>query len=105
MDILEKVEAAAKDTLPLKGGGSSLRNMKPMPGWSEFVKPYSEESKFWHSLWVSAGKPHAGALYEAMKQTKNQYKYAVRRLKRAGDSIQNDKFVNSIVHGGVNVFK
>ena len=40
-----------------------------------------------------------------MKQTKNQYKYAVRRLKRAGESIQNDKFVNSIVNGGVDVFK
>ena len=60
---------------------------------------------FWYSLWESAVKPHAGALFEAMKQSKNQYKYAVRRLKRAGESIQNDKFVNSILHGGVNVFR
>ena len=57
------------------------------------------------SLWKSAGKPNAGALYETTKQAKNQFKYAVRRLKRAGDSIQNDKFVTSIVLGGVNVFK
>jgi hypothetical protein len=60
---------------------------------------------FWHSLWDSAGKPHAGALFEAMRHLKNQYKYAVRRLKRAGESIQNDIFVNSILHGGVNVFR
>ena len=39
-----------------------------------------------------------------MRQSKNQYKYAVRRLKRANDKIQNDKFVKSIIKGGVNIF-
>ena len=36
-----------------------------------------------------------------MKESKHQYKYAVRRLKKADDSIQ---FVNSILRGGVNIF-
>ena len=34
-----------------------------------------------------------------------QYKYAVRRLKRAGDSIQNDKFVQDLLKGGKNIFE
>ena len=59
---------------------------------SEFVKPYLEESKFWNNLWESAGKPSIGDLSSAKKQSKQQYKYAVRRLKRAGVSIQNNKF-------------
>ena len=30
---------------------------------------------------------------------------AVRRLNRAGDSIKNDKFVNSVIGGGVDIFR
>ena len=40
-----------------------------------------------------------------MKKSKLQYKYAVRRLKRAGESIQNNKFVDSIVNGVVNIYE
>ena len=40
-----------------------------------------------------------------MIQSKNQYKHAVRRLKRAQNKIQNDKFVSSIMKGGVNIFQ
>ena len=39
-----------------------------------------------------------------MIRSKCQYKYAVRRLKRANESIQNDKFVSGIMSGGVNIF-
>ena len=103
IDVLEAIENAAKETLPIKGGGGTSPR-KSTPGWSEFVKPFLDESKFWNSLWLSAGKPVVGALFEAKKQSKQQFKYAVRRLKRASDSVQNDKFVSSIINGGVNIF-
>ena len=104
MDILEAIETVSEDTLPVRGGSCKSRYIKSTAGWSEYVQPYQDESKFWHSLWVSAGKPNAGGLYESMKQARQQYKYAVRRLNRAGDSIKNDKLVNSIINGGVNIF-
>ena len=104
MHILEAVEDAAKDSLATKGGGSDQGSSKSIAGWSEFVHPYAEESKFWHSVWVSAGKPAQGGLADAMKQSKHQYKYAIRRLKKASENIQNDKFVTSILKGGVNIF-
>ena len=72
MNILENNEQAAKGTLPSRGGGGSPGHRKATPGWSEFVQPYLEESKFCHSLRDSAGKPLAGALFDAMKQTKKQ---------------------------------
>ena len=106
MDVLETISTVAVDTLLMSGGGGGTAGHKQAkPGWSEFVKPYSDESKFWNSLWESAGKPRYGSLFEAMKQTKHQYKYAVRRLNRASDSIQNGKFVNSLVDGGVDIFR
>ena len=78
-----------------------------MAGWNEHVKPYHEESKFWHSLWCSACKPQVGPLFSTMKQTKLQFKfkYAYRKLKGVKNKLQNDKFINSIIMGGTNIFQ
>ena len=106
--VLESVETAAKDSLPVSGPGPSTRGRnKPsnkIPGWSELVKPYYEESKFWHKLWESAGKPRQGQLLQLMHQSKHQYKYALRRVQRARNKIQNDKFATGLLSGGVNIF-
>ena len=103
MDILQAVEGTAKECLPSTGGGRDDAKLTK-PGWTEYVKPYCDESKFWHSVWLSSGSPNAGPLFEYMKSSKGQYKYAVRRLQRANDKIQNDKFVHSIIKGGANIF-
>ena len=47
------------------------------------MKPYKDESLFWNGVWRAAGCPEVGELYEINRQAKMQYKYAVRRLKRA----------------------
>ena len=86
MSLLEAVESAAQDCLAYSGGGKQgTGHAKVVPGWSEYVKPYSEESKFWAATWRSASKPRAGALFQAMQHSKQQYKYAIRRLKRANN--------------------
>ena len=98
MDVLQVVESTTKECLPSTGGESGVAKPRTT-GWTEYVKPYCEESKFWSSVWVSSGKPNIGPLYELMKSSKGQYKYAVRRLKRVNDKIQNEKFVKSIIKG------
>ena len=106
MSVLEAVEAAAVECLASSGGGKQGHGQhQAVPGWTDYVRPYSEESKFWFATWQSAGKPRAGALFQAMLYSKRQYKYAIRRLKRANQKIQNDKYVESIISGGVNIFK
>ena len=54
--------------------------------------------------YLVAGLGRCGEVFQAMIHSRNQYKYAVRRLKRANDKIQNDKFCKSILKGGVNIF-
>ena len=39
-----------------------------------------------------------------MHQSKHQYKYALRRVQRAKNKIQNDKFATGLLAGGVNIF-
>ena len=60
MDILEAVEAAARDSLAVKGGVAVASKKRVTPGWTDFVKPYQTESLFWHGVWSSANKPSAG---------------------------------------------
>ena len=40
-----------------------------------------------------------------MKFSKRQYKYAVRRLKRCNDTIQNNKFLAGVANGGCDIFE
>ena len=104
MKLLESVEEAGKECLPSVGGAKpTIKN--PIPGWTEHVKSYQEESRFWYSIWLSLGNPAYGQVYNNMRHNKNQYKYAVRRLKRAQNKIQNDKFISSILEGGVHIFQ
>ena len=97
MSIMESMEAAAQECLHSTGGGKAGTDMfNIVPGWTQYVKPFSEESKFWCATWRSVGKPRVGALHDAMLYSKRQYKYAVRRLKIANESV---------LLGGVNIFQ
>lgn len=103
MGICQAVDTAAKECLPTSGGGGR-RSGRVIPGWNEYVKPFQDESLFWDGVWKAAGCPNIGELCNLAKTAKMQYKYAVRRLKRASNSIQQDKFVESVINGGVNIF-
>ncbi len=52
------------------------------PGWVEEVKPYKDASLLWHNIWVDDREPKYGDVYDAMKEAKRQYSYAVRRVTR-----------------------
>ena len=104
--ILESIEAAAQASLACTGGGRQAGGQhQAVPGWSDHIKPYADESRFWFAIWQSAGKPRAGGLHDAMIFSKRQYKHAIRRLKRANNKMQNDKFVQGILSGGVKIFQ
>ena len=106
MSIMETMEAVAIECLHSAGGGSPNKGVHDtVQGWTQYVKPFCEESKFWHATWYSAGQPRVGPLHDIMVYSKRQYKHAVRRLKRANEKIQNDKFVQSLLSGGSNIFK
>ena len=65
LSVLQAMEAAARECLPITGACS--KRQKGTPGWNEYVKPFSDESRFWFDVWSSAGKPRSGELYAIMK--------------------------------------
>ena len=99
------MENAGNKCLPKSSCGGTANKQPKLPGWSEHVKPYSDECNFWYRVWLSAGKPPTGDLFMNMKQSKRHFKFAVRRLKKCKDKIQDEKFVFSLFQGGANIFQ
>ena len=83
LEILHTMEQAAKKILPTpkipkKDGNSS----KSIPRWNEDIEPYRKDALFWHSVWVSAGKPLNNELHNIMKRTKNIYHFHIRKKQK-----------------------
>ena len=71
------------------------------PGWSVYVKPYRDDAKFWHAIWLSLGRPLNCEIHNVMKHTRNQYHYAVRKVKKNEAIIKQDNMLVSFLDGKV----
>ena len=94
------INDSVKDCLPQTSG----RNKKSIPGWNDEVKPVHEEAMFWHSLWVSAGKPINNTLHNIMKKTRNVYHYQIRKCRKAVEALKRDKLLNACINGEGDIF-
>ena len=100
LDVLGAVEASSQHSLPSSSSmGKGKTKKSIVPGWSQYVKPYADEDRFWSNVWQSHGKPKFGPAFENMKYARSQYTYAVRSLKRCNDIIKNNKFLAGLVNG------
>ena len=66
-------------TIPMSNTGQNGNGNvnKIMPGWNDNVKPFDEETLYWHSLWKSNGSPDNGMLFRRRKAAHISYHSAV----------------------------
>ena len=100
IDIMSAVIESSHKYIPMSGGKSSARNPdcpveKAIPGWKEIVEPYKEDAKFWHGVWQSADRPRHGELRNIMTRTRNQYHYAIRRVKKMTNNLRAKKLLEA----------
>ena len=67
--LVQSLDISAITHLP-SGGGKSKKTKPTIPLCKEEIKPFKEKAVFWHSIWVSAGKPVNNQLHHIMKRTK-----------------------------------
>ena len=96
--ILNSIDSAVTNHIPFSGGRVN-KNLKP--GWSEFVKPYKDDARFWYSIWISCGKPVNCEVHRVMKHTRNAYHYAIRRIKNNASRIKENNMLTSLMNGKV----
>ena len=69
------------------------------------VEPFREDVLFWHCVWVSARRPNTSDLHQMMAQSRNQYHYAVRRLKLKSNDVRAKKLFETSINGDMNLLK
>ena len=103
--ILECVEMSAAEALPTpKPPVDSSTKRKPVPGWSQSVKPYRDTAHFWHQVWTSAGRPLNTVLHSIMKKSRNTYHFQYRKCKKAEDIIIKSKLLDACINGNGDIF-
>ena len=73
-----------------------------IPGWNSFIKPLREDMNFWHSVWLSAGKPINTALHQVYRHVRHKYHYGIRKIKSLKQQIKNDNYVQAACKGHLN---
>ena len=91
--INECMILASKIAIPV----SKYFSPREMPGWTEFVSPFRDDSMYWCRLWKDVGCPSYGFHYENMKEAKKQYHSAIRFIKNEKDTILKSKVANTLI--------
>ena len=107
LDLLGSVIESTHATIPMVGGraGAARPESGGVPGWREAVAPYRKDSLFWHSVWLSAGRPNTGQLFEIMKRTRNQFHHAMRKVRKAAEKIKRQRLFEAALLGGGDLIK
>ena len=104
VDILQSVEKAAYDELPVSAKQNLRKQKSPKPGWLRLVHPYRETAQFWYQVWDSAGRPLNNQLHLIMKRTRNIFHYQVRKLRKASDAITKNMLLDACLNSDSNLF-
>ena len=80
--LSESIDKSVKNNIPLSQNNSHEKKYHDyvISGWNEYVKPFREDAKFWHSIWVSLGKPLNSEVFHIMKRTRNRFHFVVRKI-------------------------
>ena len=80
------------------------KNNKNTPGWNKFVKPFQDKAYFWHSVWISCGRPLNAEIHNVMKRSRNVYHYQVRKCRRVEEYIRNKNIIENCIEGDTDLF-
>ena len=106
LDVLECIESSASENIPYTGNNNNnKKNRKPIPGWSEMVEPFKQDARFWYQLWLSAGKPSDGDLFQNMRKSRRVFKSAKRKCVNAGAALKRQNFIEASLSGDKDLFK
>ena len=100
LHILSALEEVTSANLPPTSTAKQKDSVKP--GWTEHVKPIRDDMRFWHAVWLSAGKPQNTELHRIYQHLRHQYHYAIRRLRKQENELRKQKMVHQCVEGKVN---
>ena len=88
VDVLDSIKLSAASCLPSPSNRKSLTKKTTIFRWNEDLQPFKDEAMFWHSIWLSAGRPVNTVLHQIMKKTRNIYHYQIRKNRKMAECIK-----------------
>ena len=92
MCILNTIKSTADDCLPYTKKKVGNVKKTPIAFWRDEVQLPKDKSRFWHSVWISAGKPINTELHRIMKKTRNAYHFQIRKNKKLTEKFEKESF-------------
>lgn len=92
-EIINALLSAEQEAIPRK---VKKKNRKPL--WKEMAAPLKEKALFWHSLWVSNGRPREGWVADIRRKTRLEYHRVVRYIMRNEETLRYQKMAERIVN-------
>ena len=103
MNILETIDKTSTAHLTRKT--SQIRKKKePIALWQTDIEPFKRDAQFWHSVWISAGRPMNNELNRLMKRTRNIYHLQIRNSKKAADALKRNRLLDACINGKGNIY-
>ena len=104
LDILCTMIETSYECVPLSSNPkpanpkSSCPVQEKIPGWKNNIEPLRQDSLFWHSVWVSSGRP-PGSLQSVMAWSRRKYHLAVKSAKRLAKSMRERDLLEAAENG------
>ena len=76
----------------------------PIAFWKSEVEPFKKDAQFWHSIWISAGRPLNTELHKIMKRTRNIYHLQIRKCKKAADTLKRNTLLDACINGKGDIY-
>ena len=81
------------------------KSLQLIPKWDYVIKPLKEDLLFWHSVWLSAGRPSQGVLHQFLCSVRAKYHKAVKCAKRQVSRQKYDDLLHAAELGNVEMVK
>ena len=102
-NILKTIDKSSAKHLTQKPTNKKTRE-NPIAFWEQEVEPFKKNAQFWHSVWVSAGKPINTELHKIMKRTRNIYHLQIRKCKKAANTLKRNALLDACLNGKGDIF-
>ena len=105
IELLSTIIDTSFECLPtVKSGGDKKQKTRLLPGWNEHVVPARKDAVFWHTQWISDGRPTKGPLHMLRSWTRRKYKCAVKAAKKEANRLEAEAMAAAADDGNKELF-
>ena len=80
------------------------RKHSNQPGWNDHVADLHKDARECFVMWCNNGKPRQGWIFDLMRQTRSQFKYALRTVKNNENVLRRESLANKLSCSNPNKF-